>query len=125
MSVFSLVVAGDRRLGVAHYRFLGSRLDVLLRNRLPNVRVLSGGGQWLDVLIERWAEEHGLAVDRFPPRRDYRNEGEYLEWVLAQKPSAVVVFDGSRPDPAAAELLRRARIGSVPLRIVNLTMFVQ
>jgi hypothetical protein len=67
-------VTADRRLGVAHYRFLCAHLDRLAAHRLPDVRVITGGGLGLDVLEERWAEEHGLAVEPFPGGRDYRTE---------------------------------------------------
>jgi hypothetical protein len=123
MPVFSLVVVGDRRLSVANYRFLRAKLDELLGNHLPDVRVLSGGGLAVDVLAERWAEEHGLPVERFPPRRDYLNEGQYVEWVMACGPSGLVLFDGGAGE--SDELVRRVRVRGLPVRVVSVVMYIK
>jgi hypothetical protein len=117
MSLFTLAIVGDRRLGVAHYRFLRSTLDRLLATRLPAVRVLTGGGQGRDVLIERWAEEHGLAVERFPGGHDYRTEGMYRDCLIQCQPDGLVVFDSGKDEPG--ELVRRARTIGVAVRIVE------
>ncbi len=122
MSFFSLVVTGDRRLSAAHYRFLRGRLDHLLGNRLPKVQLLSGAGLALDKLAERWAEEHGLRVERFHGGRDYRNEAQFVQWVMNWDPSALVVFDGGQQE--SGELLRRARVRGVAVRIVDVRALV-
>ncbi len=117
MPPFKLAVVGDRRLGVAHYRFLRAHLDRLLGNRLPGIRLLSGGGQGLDVLAERWAEEHGLPVERFPGGRDYRADAFYVAWLLNSHLDGLVVFDGG--GESEAEPARRARQRGVAVRVVG------
>jgi hypothetical protein len=116
MSPFTLAVVGDRRLGVANFRFLRVRLDRLLVDRLPRVRVLSGGGQGIDILAERWAEENGLHVDRHPGGRDYRTEGLFVEWLLSSQLDGLVVFDGGNSE---ADIARRARERGISVRVVD------
>jgi hypothetical protein len=122
MRPFTLAVAGDRRLGVAHYRFFRAHLDRLLGNHLPRVRVLSGAGQNIDVLAERWAEEHRLPVERYPGMRDYRTESLYLAWLFNSRPDGVVVFDGGAD--VEAELARHARAKGAAVRVVDARMIV-
>jgi hypothetical protein len=122
MPVFSLLVDGDLRLGLPNYSFLRARLNELLCNLLPRVRLLSGGGSGLDILVERWAEEHGLPVQRFPPRRDYRNAAELMQWAMNNNPDGLVVFDAGRNE--SAELVKRVRAKGMALRVIDVrTLF--
>jgi hypothetical protein len=117
VSPFTLAVVGDRRLGVAHFRFLRVHLDRLLVDRLPRVRVLSGGGQGIDILAERWAEENGLHVDRHLGGRDYRTEGLFGEWLLSSQLDGLVVIDGG--GNSEADIARRARERGISVRVVD------
>ncbi len=117
MTPFKLAVVGDRRIGVAHYRFLRVDLDRLTANRLPAVKVLSGGVQGLDVLIERWAEEQGLPVERHPGGRHYRTEALFVAWLFSSQRDVPAVFDGG--GGSEAELARRARARGVAVRVVD------
>jgi hypothetical protein len=110
MSSFLLVVACDRRLGVAHYRFVRAKLDSLVCNRLPDVRILSD-----NVLVERWADESHLLVDRYPHGQP--SEAQFVEWAMGQRPHGVVLFEGGTTQ--WAELVRRARVMDVPIRRVD------
>lgn len=60
-----LIVAGGREF--SDYRLLADTLDSLLR-AFPNeqVTIVSGTCSGADLMGERYAEEHGIPVERFP-----------------------------------------------------------
>jgi hypothetical protein len=118
MPPFTLAIVGDRRIGVAHYRFLRVYLDRLTANHLAAVRVISGGDQGLDVLVHRWADEHGLEVERFRGGHDYRTELLYLDWLIDRRPDGLVVFEGGNGCDWGA-FAQRAQAEGVAVRIVD------
>jgi hypothetical protein len=71
----------------------------------------------LDVLIERWAEENGLPVERYQGGRDYRTESRYIAWLLNSRPDGLVVFNGGADNET--ELARHARAQGVAVRVVD------
>jgi hypothetical protein len=65
---FTVVVTGDFEIGHQHYPFVAGKLCSPLAERLPHVRVLSGGTRGADAVGERWAIAHNLPLERFEPR---------------------------------------------------------
>jgi hypothetical protein len=125
-SVFTLLVAGDRRLRPDLYDAIRVCLDRLLERRLPHVRLLSSGFPGANELGERWAASHHLAVERFV----YDVEGlvrspeiQCIDWMLSQRPSGLVVFEGVAME--SAEIERRARVVDVPVRVVSVRRLVR
>lgn len=60
---FFLLVAGSRTFN--DYDLLKTKLDHILKNRLPEVVIVSGGAEGADSLAERYAKERGLPVRIF------------------------------------------------------------
>jgi hypothetical protein len=116
---FTVVVTGDFEIGHQHYPFVAGKLCALLAERLPHVRVLSGGTLGADALGERWAIAHNLPLERFePPPPPIRRSLEILcvEWLLDAKPDGVVVFECRASDKRLSELKRLARVRNIPVR---------
>jgi hypothetical protein len=122
MPLFSVLVSGDIRLLPAQYPFVRVRLNLLLSNRLPDVRVITGAGPGIDALAERWGDEHGLPVERFPGGRNAQNIAQYVEWSMGMQPDAVVIFDAGGLE--LHELRRRANVKGLPVRIVDVRRYV-
>lgn len=60
-----IIVAGGRDFG--DYRLLADTLDALLPNMgTKDITLVSGGCRGADALGERYADEHGIRVKRFP-----------------------------------------------------------
>jgi hypothetical protein len=116
---FTVVVTGDFEIGHPHYPFVAGKLCSLLAERVPHVRVLSGGTLGADALGERWAIAHNLQLERFePPPPPIRRSLEILrvEWLLHAKPDCVVVFGCRASDMRLSELKRLARARDIPVR---------
>lgn len=59
-----VIVAGSRTF--SNYELLKEKLDFFLKNRLPDVEIISGTAQGADKLGERYAIENNLICKQFP-----------------------------------------------------------
>jgi len=85
-----LVIAGSR--GFSNYKLLREMADVVVKDSLEEIEIVSGGARGADVLGEKYAKERGFPVKSFPANWDLhgkaagyiRNEemAEYGNYVL-------------------------------------------
>jgi hypothetical protein len=124
---FLLVAAGNERLLLPkNYPFIATKLNRLLADRLPAVKLLSDGRSTVSLLAERWADEKGVPFDRFrynpsSPIRDA--EAQCIEWMFGQWRSGLVIFEVEARDAAA--MRRRASVQMVPVRVVDTRLLVK
>ncbi|AFY61956.1 DUF2493 domain-containing protein [Synechococcus sp. PCC 6312] len=121
MAPFRVVIAGSRQF--SDFGLLCERLDALLANKLAQgfeVVVLSGACRGADALGERYAQERGFAVERFPAEWAAfgRSAGPVRNRSMAQACDAAVVFwDGvSR---GTANMVSEAQAAGKPVRVVR------
>jgi hypothetical protein len=62
--MFKLIVAGSREF--SDYAFLKQKLKHLLQNVNEEIEIVSGTANGADKLGERFANEHGYKIARFP-----------------------------------------------------------
>ncbi|GAK03277.1 phage chromosome segregation protein [Geomicrobium sp. JCM 19037] len=62
--MFRVIVAGSRDF--SNYEFLRSRLDWALYERNEDIAIVSGGASGADALGERYADERGLIIVKYP-----------------------------------------------------------
>lgn len=67
---FKVIVAGGRDFD--DYELMKKKLDNILQNK-TNIQIVSGTARGADRLGERYAEERGYSIKRFPA--DWKNHG--------------------------------------------------
>lgn len=115
---FRVIVAGGRTF--QNYELLKSSLDHLLRNRLPAVTIVSGTASGADTLGERWAQERGLSVARYPAdwNRYGKSAGYRRNEQMAQNADALVAFwDGE--SRGTMHMINIARQRGLLVRVVK------
>jgi len=88
---YRLVVAGSREFD--DYKKLSAELDELLADK-KNVTILSGTARGADKLGERYAEDHGYKVERYPAEWDkyHQGAGPIRNLKMVQAADAVIAF---------------------------------
>lgn len=125
---FRVIIAGSQHLTMLHYPRVRAILDRLLRNRLPNVVVLSGAGKGADALGEAWAKARGLAVERYPAdwKKHGKKAGQIRNGEMCDQADAVICFDdGEAPSKAVLfEAEVSPRIGRKNIRVIGFSPVV-
>jgi hypothetical protein len=98
MENLKIIVAGSR--GFNDYQLLKSKLDFFLKDKLPNVIIISGTAKGADTLGERYAKENNLECIRKPADWELhgRRAGYIRNEAMASIADACIVFwDGNSP----------------------------
>src|SRR4051812_44886465 len=112
---FRVIIAGSRHLTLLHYPEVAAALDHLLKNRLPNVVVLSGAAKGADALGEAWAKARGLPVERYPIKwdRDGNAAAANRNYALVCNADALVCFRDPDGNERPVELLLEQARGNL------------
>lgn len=95
METFKVRICGCRNF--FDYDFLESKCDYYLKNKLPNVTIVSGGGKGADKLGEIYAERHNLPLEIYRPNwdKDGRSAGpRNNEEIVKNVDAAIAFWDG-------------------------------
>lgn len=114
---FRVIVAGSR--GFNNYGLLCEKLDRLL-SRQGNVVIVSGTARGADLLGERYAEERGYVINRFPADWDtYGKRAGYLRnKEMAENADGLVAFwDGK--SRGTKHMIELAEKGRLKVRVVS------
>jgi hypothetical protein len=118
--VFRVIVAGSRTF--YDYDFLRARLDRILSNIKIPIEIVSGGAKGADELGERYAEERGYRVKRFPAQWTKHGRGagpirnEEMATYVSPDGACVAFWDGiSR---GTKDMIDRATRHNLKLRVV-------
>lgn len=112
--MFKVIVAGSR--GFYDYQLLKRKMDNFLKNKEPNtIEIVSGTANGADKLGERYAEERGYAIARFPANWDkYGNRrNAEMDWYAD---ACVVFWDGK--SMGSKHMIDLAKKANIPLRVV-------
>lgn len=113
---FKVIIAGGRYF--SDYDLLKSKLDIILKNK-PNVTIVSGGANGADALGEKYANEKGFQIDKYPANwiKNGRAAGPIRNSLMADNANALVAFwDGvSR---GTRNMIQTAREKSLEVRVV-------
>lgn len=116
--MIKVVVFGSR--GFNNYSLLKTRLDYYLQNFEEEIVVVSGTANGADLLGERYAEEHGYQIERYPANwREYgKRAGMIRNRIMAEVSDCAIGFwDGeSRGTKGMIDICKDLNI---PLRVVR------
>jgi uncharacterized Rmd1/YagE family protein len=123
MNKFRILIAGSRDFD--DYNILENNCNHLLKNKFPNIEVVSGGARGADTLAITYAENYLLDTRIFEPDWDlhgksagYRRNLEMAEYLLTGKEYGCIVFwnGESKGSKHMIDICKRMNI---PLRIVR------
>lgn len=90
--MFKVIIAGSR--GFSNYDLLKSKMDYFLSNMTDKIQIVSGTARGADQLGERYANEKGYSIQRFPA--DWEHEGKSAGYKrnvkMAEYADALVAF---------------------------------
>lgn len=119
--MFKVIVAGGRDFN--DYQKLERTLNCLLRDKLPDVEIVSGKARGADTLGEMYASTLGLPIKEFPADWDqfgkaagYRRNKEMAEYADA----CVVFWNGS--SKGSKHMIDLANKYGLPVRIIKYGM---
>ena len=118
MSNYKVVVAGGRNFN--NYQLLNEKLDKILKNKMPNVTIISGTAKGADRLGELYAQHHNIALQQYPANWDFfgRRAGYLRNIQMAEAADAVIVFwDGE--SRGTKMMIDIAKTYHLPLRIIR------
>lgn len=115
---FKVIVAGSREF--KDYEFLKRKLDAKLRNR-KNILIVSGTCRGADKLGEKYAEERGYHVERFPADWDGlgKKAGSVRNEEMAQFSDACVIFRLNF-SPGSSDMKKRAKTHRLLLQVYDI-----
>src|SRR5829696_4403615 len=115
---FRVLIAGPRTF--TDYPALRAALDALLKNRLPDVELLTCGGRGVPMLAASYAAERGIVVTarvpdfaRFPVDAVERRDAH-----LVNEAAAAVVVWADR-DPAVRRVLALVERRGIPVHVLG------
>jgi len=117
MSKFRVIVAGSR--GFNDYQLLENELDRLLAHK-PEIVIISGTARGADQLGERYAEERGYPVEKYPADWDKygKSAGYKRNQVMADNADALVAFwDGN--SRGTQHMVNIARDAELNVRVIK------
>jgi len=119
MAPFRVIVAGSRDFD--DYDLLKRKLDIFLLGRdRAGITILSGAARGADKLGERYANEHGYSIMRFPA--DWRSYGKAAGPIrnadMVSIAHALVAFwDGE--SRGTADVIAKARAKDLKVHVIN------
>src|SRR4030095_16876393 len=115
---FRALIAGPRHF--TDYPALRAALEVLLKNRLPDVELLTCGGRGVPMLAASSATERGLTVTarvadfvRFPVDAAERRDA----FLVSEADAAVIVWKDR--DPAVGRMLAMVERKGIPVHVIG------
>jgi hypothetical protein len=113
-----VIIAGSRTFG--DYSLLVKTCDLVLSNISSHIEIVSGTAKGADLLGEKYANERGYSIKRFPAEWDkygksagYRRNSE-----MAQYADALIVFwDGS--SKGTKHMIDLAKSANLQIKIIN------
>lgn len=118
--IFRVIIAGSRDFD--DYNLLRFKMNYYLRDKIfegYTIVVISGTARGADKLGERYAEEMGFKVERYPANWDLGKSAGYKRNVeMAKVADACVVFYNGT-SPGTRHMINIAKSRSLQLRIVN------
>ena len=110
-------MAGSR--GFDDYLLLVATLDKVLAGREGAV-IVSGGAKGADLLGEQYAEERGLAVERYlPDWAKYGKGAGHVRNGTMVEVSQLAVFFWDGASKGTADGIRKARAKGIPVEVVR------
>lgn len=117
---FRIIIAGSRSF--QDYKLLKERMDFYLQDKLDdgyNIIIISGTARGADQLGEKYANEMGYSIERYPANWDLGKSAGYKRNVeMAKVADACVVFYNGT-SPGTKHMINIANSKNLPLRIVN------
>ena len=116
--MLKVIVAGSRRF--KDYKIVKSALDYYLANQ-DEVEIVSGCAGGVDSLGERYAEEKGIPVKKFPALWDKHGKaaGPIRNKQMAEYADALVLFwDGT--SPGSRNMFENARKMGLKIREIKI-----
>lgn len=96
--MFRVIIAGTRTFN--NYNLLKAYCDFKLSRITDSIEIVSGGSYGADWLGERYAEENGYSITRFPAAwdKDGKAAGPWRNKEMARYADALIAFwDGRSP----------------------------
>jgi hypothetical protein len=123
VSTFRVIVAGSRGIcDQNHYEFVREKLDLILRNKLPQVLIINGGcSDSPDWLASLYTLERGLSMKVYLADWDKHGKaaGPIRNREMAENADALVAFwDGG--SPGTKNMIEEAEKRGLPVRVFRL-----
>jgi len=124
MDAFRVIVAGDREF--QDYPLLVRSLDKLLSSKRTthDIVIVSGMARGADTLGERYAREHGLAVDRHPAlwNTEGRAAGPLRNIRMLAVADALVAFWKGPASRGTSHMIKIATAKGIPVRVIRIVI---
>lgn len=120
MNEFRVIIAGGRNF--KDYNLLKTKCDAFLeeKRKTHEVVVISGTASGADAMGERYAQERGLAVRRFPA--DWNQYGKAAGYIrncqMADNADALIAFWDGR-SRGTGNMIEIARKRNMPIRVAG------
>ena len=117
-SVFKVIIAGGRYFN--DYDLVKSRLTTLLKNKFPNVEIVSGCASGADALGERFANEFNFGLRKFPAdwNKYGRAAGPIRNTQMAEYADALIAFwDGK--SRGTKNMIEQAEKNNLLVRVIK------
>ncbi|MBR4407306.1 MAG: DUF2493 domain-containing protein [Clostridia bacterium] len=118
--MFRVIIAGCR--DYTDYKTLKEFADLMLSNTKEEIQIVSGGASGADALGERYAQEKGYSLIRFPAdwNKYGRSAGPKRNKQMAQYADALIAFwDGK--SKGTQNMIDEARAVGIRVRIKQYT----
>lgn len=117
---YKVIIAGSRSFN--NYQLLKEKMNYYLKDKLLegyDIVIISGTARGADKLGEKYANEMGFNIERYPANWDLGKSAGYKRNVeMAKVADACVVFYNGT-SPGTKHMIDIAKSRSLPLRIVN------
>lgn len=124
-STFRVIIAGSRDLeSESVYQFLAKKCDDLLYKKHPDIEIVSGTARGIDKLGERYAEDRGYMVRKFPANweADGKKAGIFRNIAMAEYAHALIAFwDGE--SRGTAHMIQVAKEKGLLVRVIRIDVF--
>lgn len=118
---FRIIIAGSRSFD--DYKLLKDKMNYYLQSKVDegyNIIIISGTARGADKLGEKYAEEMGYKIERYPANWDLGKSAGYKRNVeMAKVADACVVFYNGT-SPGTKHMINISNERKLPLRIVNI-----
>ncbi len=117
--MFKVIIAGTRTFD--NYELLVEKCDIILQNFKDEIEVVSGTARGADQLGERYAEEKGYAIAKFPADWDvYGNAAGYKrnEKMAIYSHGLIIFWDGI--SKGSKHMIDLAKKHNLKVRIIRI-----